>query len=250
MIPMRPSLRRINATVRRVLTQLRHDHRTVAMIIVVPVLLETLLRFVYDSHPETFNQIGLPLLGMFPLVTMFLVTSVATLRERTSGTLERLLALPLGRGDLVIGYQIAFGVLAVVQSVAATSVAVWVLGLSVAGPVWAAMLVAVLVAELGTALGLAVSALARTEFQAVQFMPAVVIPQLLLCGLLAPRSSMQSALSFVSNLLPMSYAVDALAALTREPTVTGVTWRNMLIVLSFCVGLLFVGSATLRRRSA
>lgn len=243
------SWRRTAATAARVLSQLRHDKRTLALIIVVPVVLETLLKWVYDSQPEVFDQIGLPLLGIFPLITMFLITSVATLRERTSGTLERLLAMPMGRADLILGYQAAFGLVAVVQSAVATGVAVTLLGLDVVGPIWAALLVSVLVAELGTALGLAVSAFARTEFQAVQFMPAVVLPQLLLCGLLAPRSSMQTVLEWMSDVMPMSYAVDAMNAISVSPTVSGVTWRNMLIVAGFAVAGLVLGSVTLRRRS-
>lgn len=243
------SPRRTLATAGRVLAQLRHDKRTVALIIVVPIALETLLKWVYNSTPQVFNQIGLPLLGIFPLITMFLVTSVATLRERTTGTLERLLAMPMGKVDLILGYQLGFGLMAVIQSLAATSVAVWLLGLEVAGPLWSAMLVSVLVAELGTALGLAVSAFAKTEFQAVQFMPAIVTPQLLLCGLLAPRDSMQTALRWLSDVLPMSYAVDAMKAITVEATVSGTTWRNMVIIAAFCAGGLVLGSATLRRRS-
>lgn len=243
------SPRKTIATAGRVLAQLRHDKRTVALIIVVPIVLETLLKWVYNSTPQVFNQIGLPLLGIFPLITMFLITSVATLRERTTGTLERLLAMPMGKADLILGYQIGFGLMAVIQSLAATSVAVWLLGLDVAGPLWGAMLVSVLVAELGTALGLAVSAFARTEFQAVQFMPAVVMPQLLLCGLLAPRDTMQTVLRWLSDVLPMSYAVDAMKAITAEPTVSDVTWRNMLIIAAFCVAGLILGSVTLRRRS-
>ncbi len=99
----------MTATAGRVLRQLTHDPRTIALLVIVPVLLITLLRYVFDGAPGTFDATGASLLGIFPLITMFLVTSIATLRERTTGTLERLLALPLGKGGLIGGYALAFG---------------------------------------------------------------------------------------------------------------------------------------------
>ena len=148
---------------------------------------------------------------------MFLVTSVATLRERTSGTLERLLTMPIAKLDLLVGYALAFGLVAVVQATAAATLSVTLLGLDVAGPFWLLLVVAVLDALLGMALGLFVSAFAATEFQAVQFMPAFVLPQFLLCGLLVPRDQMPDVLYAVSSLLPLSYAVDAMRDVTTTP---------------------------------
>lgn len=175
----RPSplnLSRTTATAARALRQLRHDPRTIALMILVPCVMLVLLRYVFDGSPQTFDSIGASLLGIFPLITMFLVTSIATLRERTSGTLERLLAMPLGKGDLIAGYALAFGAIAIVQSALATGLAVWLLGLDVTGSPWLLLLVALLDALLGTALGLFVSAFAASEFQAVQFMPAGDLP--------------------------------------------------------------------------
>jgi ABC transporter DrrB family efflux protein len=237
------------ATAGRVLQQLRRDRRSVALMLVVPVVLIALLKWVYWDNEAVFDRIGLPLLGIFPFVTMFLVTSVATLRERQSGTLERLLAMPLGKGDLLLGYQIAFGLFATVQALIAVAVTVGLLGLAVAGPLWAVVLVAILVALLGTAIGLALSALARTEFQAVQFLPAVILPQFLLCGLLAPRDSMQPVLAAISNVLPLSYAVDAMKAIAVESSLSAQTWADMGVMLLFIAGLLVLGAATLRRRT-
>ncbi len=180
---------------------------------------------------------------------MFLVTSIATLRERTSGTLERLLAMPLGKADLIAGYALAFGGLAVVQSVLATAVALWLLDLDVTGSPWLLLLVALLDALLGTALGLFVSAFAASEFQAVQFMPAVIFPQLLLCGLFTPRDQMHPVLEAVSNALPMSYAVDGMNEVLRHPAVTGAFGRDALVVAACALLVLALGAATLRRRT-
>jgi ABC-2 type transport system permease protein len=237
------------ATAHRVLRQLSHDRRTIALLLLVPPLLLVLLYYVFDSSPSTFNFIGAALLGIFPMITMFLVTSIATLRERTSGTLERLLTMPMGKGDLIGGYALAFGVFAVMQALLATATALWVLDLSIAGSPWLLLLVALLNALLGTALGLFVSAFAASEFQAVQFMPALIFPQLLLCGLFAPRDEMQPVLSAVSNVLPMSYSVDGMTEVLTSTGVTGDFVRDVFVVSGSALLVLTVGALTLRRRT-
>ncbi|MEU1127485.1 ABC transporter permease [Streptomyces sp. NPDC005899] len=237
------------ATAARVLRQLRHDPRTVALLLVVPVLMITLLRYVFDASPHTFDTIGASLLGIFPLITMFLVTSIATLRERTSGTLERLLAMPLRKGDLIAGYALAFGTVAVAQSVLATALSVGVLGLDVTGSPWLLLLVALLDALLGTALGLFVSAFASSEFQAVQFMPAVIFPQLLLCGLFTARDRMHPVLEAVSDVMPMSYAVDGMNQVLTHTDTTTAFYRDILVVAGCAVLVLCLGAVTLRRRT-
>ncbi|MFJ6294896.1 ABC transporter permease [Streptomyces griseoviridis] len=240
---------RTTATAARVLRQLRHDPRTIALLLVIPCAMLVLLRYVFDGDPRTFDQIGAALLGIFPLITMFLVTSIATLRERTSGTLERLLALPLAKADLIAGCALAFGGLAILQSALATGLAVRFLGLDITGSPWLLLLVALLDALLGTALGLFVSAFAASEFQAVQFMPAVIFPQLLLCGLFTPRSAMQPALEAVSDVLPMSYAVDGMNEVVTHADPTGAFVRDVLVVAGCALLVLVLGAATLRRRT-
>ena len=178
-----------------------------------------------------------------------LVTSVTTLRERSSGTLERLLSMPLGKGDFLFGYALAFGLVAAVQSALAVGLSVGVLGLEIEGPVWLLTFVAVADAVLGTALGLFVSAFAQTEFQAVQFMPAVVVPQILLCGLFVPRPALPELLGTISDVLPLSYAVDAMQHLARSAA-TQEVWRDLGVVAGFALAGLGLGAATLRRRTA
>ncbi|MDI2132919.1 ABC transporter permease [Yinghuangia seranimata] len=239
----------LTATALRVLRQLRHDPRTIALMLLVPCLLLALLRWLYDGSPQTFDRIGGPLLGIFPFVVMFLVTSVATLRERSTGTLERLLTLPIRKADLIGGYALAFGLVAVVQAVLATGLSVGLLGLDVAGATWLVLLVAVLDALLGLALGLLVSAFANTEFQAVQFMPAVVLPQFLLCGLLVPRDQMQPVLRAISDVLPLSYAVDAMVRLTGSSEVGSRLVLDIAVVAGCVLAALGLGALTLRRRT-
>jgi ABC-2 type transport system permease protein len=243
------STRATLATARRVLEQLRGDHRTVALLLVVPVLLLTLLRYVFDDQPQVFDRLGAPLLALFPFTVMFLVTSVAMLRERSSGTLERLLSMPLAKGDLLAGYALAFGVVAVVQTCLASAVALGLLGLDIAGSAALVVALAVLDALLGTALGLLLSAFARTEFQAVQFLPAVVLPQLLLCGLFAPREAMAAPLRWLSDAFPLTYAVRGCSGCRRRRAVRG-AGVDVAVVTAFVAGALVLGAATLRRRSA
>ena len=224
------SAARALATAERVLRQLRHDRRTLALVFVVPPFLLTLFRYVFDGQPETFDRVGGPLVGIFPFTSMFLVTSIAMLRERTSGTLERLMSMPIAKGDLLGGYGLAFAAVAAVQASITSAVAFGLLGLDTAGPIWAVVLIAVANALLGMALGLFLSAFATTEFQAVQFMPAVVIPQILLCGLLVPRDEMAEPLEWLSNVLPLTYAYDALEQVTAIGETDADVWLDVGIV--------------------
>ena len=238
------------AVARRVLTQLRRDHRTLALLLALPCVLVTLLWWMFDRDEAVFDRLGAPLLAVFPFIVMFLVTSVTTLRERSSGTLERLLSMPMAKLDLLLGYALAFGAVALVQALLAVSLTVGVLDLDVNGPVWALAVVAVLDAVLGSTLGLFVSAFARTEFQAVQFMPALVIPQILLCGLIVPRASLPETLRGISDVLPLSYAVDAMQTLQQVATLDADFALDVSVVAGFTVAALALGAATLRRRTA
>jgi ABC-2 type transport system permease protein len=237
------------ATGLRVLTQQRRDPRSLALIIAVPCVLEGLLKAMFSGQPSIFQQIGAPLLGLFPFISMFLITSVTMLRERTSGTLERLMTMPIRKLDLLGGYGVAFGLLAAVQAVVVSAVAFGLLGLEVAGPEWAVAALAIGNAVLGMSLGLFISAFATSEFQAVQFMPAVVLPQLLLCGLFVARDDMAGWLRVISAALPLTYAYDALARVSaggpygwRFALDVGVTVGATLVALA-------LGAVTLRRRT-
>ena len=243
------SAARTLATARRVLLQLRHDPRTIVLMLLVPCVLETLLRLVYAHHRAAFDQAGAPLLAFFPLTTVFLVTSIALLRERVTGTLERLLTSPLGRLELLGGYALSFGLLAAAQAIVVCAVTLGPLGLRVEGPVPLLVVLAVCVALLGTGLGLLGSAFARTEFQVVQFFPLVILPQLLLCGLLVARNRMPSVLHAISDVLPLSYAVDGMHHLSRDAGAGVAVSADIAIVLAFALGALVLGAATLRRQT-
>jgi ABC-2 type transport system permease protein len=238
------------ATTARILQQLRHDPRTIAMMLVIPVVLIALLRYMFDADPRQSSSIILMMLGIFPFIIMFLITSIAMLRERTTGTLERLMTTPLGRLDLLAAYGTSFGVAAAVQGAVAAGCAYWFFGLTTPGSAGIVVLIAILNGVLGVGFGLLCSAFARTEFQAVQMLPVVVIPQILLCGLFVARSDMIGWLKVISDLMPLSYAVQALQEVGAHTDPTGLLWRDAGIVLGCVVLTLALGAATLRRRSA
>jgi ABC-2 type transport system permease protein len=243
------SLRVTLATAERVLRQVLRDHRTVALVLVVPSFLLTLFRYVFDGQEATFDRVGGPLVGIFPLVIMFLITSIAMLRERTTGTLERLMSLPLAKLDLLLGYGIAFALVGAVQAIVTATVALTLLDLDVEGSVVLVIVVAVANAVLGTALGLFLSAFAKTEFQAVQFMPAAILPQLLLCGLFVSRERMADLLEWVSWALPMTYAYEALSRATTEPDPSARLLLDIAVVAGATLAALALGAATLPRRT-
>ena len=232
----------------RVLGQLRHDPRTLALALVVPCMLELILQQLFGRDSPIFQQVGTPLLGLFPFVTMFLVTSITMLRERTSGTLERLMTMPLHKVDLLAGYGIAFALLAIVQATLVSVLAFGFLGLEVDGPKWLVVGLAVANAVLGSTLGLFVSAFAQTEFQAVQFMPAVVFPQILLCGLFVAREEMATWLRVVSAFFPLTYAYDALAR-TADDQLDARFAFDVAVVCACILLAISLGAATLRRRT-
>ena len=236
------------ATARRLLAQLRGDPRTIAQLFVVPIVLLGLLKLLLADDDPTFQRVGAPLLGIFPLVVMFLVTSVTMLRERTLGTLERLMTLPLRRGDLVAGYALAFALLAAAQATLAGGFALLVLGLDVEGSSIALIAIAILNAVLGMAFGLGLSSFATTEFQAVQFMPAFILPQFLLCGLLVPLEAMDDGLRAIADALPMTYAYKAITDVAAGDGAAAA--GDAAITLGYCVLALALGALTLRRRTA
>ena len=235
------------ATTVRVLAQIRHDHRTIALLLVVPsVLLFLLQQLLGDME---FDRLGAPMVGMFPFITMFLVTSISMLRERTTGTLERLMTMPLAKLDLLGGYGIAFALLATVQALVTSAVAFLLLGLDAAGSTWLIIALAVLNAVLGSALGLLASAFASSEFQAVQFMPAFVLPQILLCGLLVPLDQMAGWLEAIASVLPLTFAFEALDEVSVDGAALADVGDQVVVLLGMTAVAIALAALTLRRRT-
>jgi len=234
-------------TASRVLKQLLHDPRTLGLVFVVPPVLLWILKYVFNND-RLFDSIAPLMLGIFPMVMMFLITSIATLRERRSGTLARLMSTPLAKSDFILGYALAFSLLALVQAVIASVVMIYLLNVTIAGGTFFAGCAAVFSALLGTAMGLCASAFARTEFQAIQFMPAFLFPQLLLCGLFAPRDQMTSVFYHISEWLPLTYSTDLLKRIANNASWSGDATKDLLIIVGFILAFLILGALTIRRQ--
>lgn len=236
-------------TTRRILQQLLHDKRTIAIMFIAPTLLISLLWWVFSDNEKMFDVIGPALIGIFPFTVMFLIASITTLRERVTGTLERLLTTPIGKFDIVFGYALAFGLFGAIQSLLTSSVAIFALGLDVVGPQWFFVLVALISTLLGVALGLFVSAFARTEFQAVQFMPLFIFPQIIVCGLFVPIDKLPDVLQSIAWWMPLTYLVEALNGVTQYVDVTETMWRDLWIVAVYIIVAIVFAGLTLRRKT-
>lgn len=242
------SIGRTFSTMLRILRQLRHDHRTLALVFFMPSILLIILYYVFNDNRHVFDSLAPLLLGIIPFTLMFIVTSVAVLRERTSGTLERLLTTPASRSDILLGYALAFALLAFVQAGIASWICLGLLGVTIAGSATSLVLVAVLSGVLGMSFGLFFSAFARNEFQAVQFMPAFVLPQFLTCGLFIPRDQMAQVLQWFSDIMPITYVVRAMQEVQHATGWTNELTNDLRIIGGFIVLALVLGAVSLRRR--
>lgn len=242
------SPKRTLATSHRVLNQLRHDHRTMALILFMPAILMTILRYVYDDNFLLFSVVAPLLLGIIPFTLMFIVTSVAVLRERTSGTLERLLTSPASRLDIIFGYALTFAFLAFIQAGIASFVTVGLLDVPIRSSEAALLLVAVLSGLLGMSFGLFFSSFAKNEFQAVQFMPAFVLPQVLIGGLLVSRESMARILELLSDVLPLTYVIDALKQVSFHAEWTKDLTVDVCVMAGFIAAALILGVISLKSK--
>jgi ABC-2 type transport system permease protein len=242
------NLRRTLATSLRVLQQLRHDPPTVALLILMPSVIMVIFRNVFDQAPQIFTTTAPMLVGIFPFTLMFIVTSITMLRERRAGTLERLLTMPMAKLDLMLGYALAFALVAIFQAALTSGVTLVWLDVQLASGPWPLAIVASLAGLLGMAFGLFVSAFAQSEFQAIQFMPALVTPQILIGGLFVPREKMAEGLQRASDIMPMTYIIDAMKLAATQTSWTGDMSKNVAIISGFGIAALLAGAATLRRQ--
>lgn len=201
---------------------------------------------------DLLDQLGAAFVGLVAFFVAFVVTAVAFLRERTQGTLERMLATPVRRGEIALGYMLGFTLLALLQGVEVLAFTLWGLHVYCAGNLGLVFLVEAVLAVSAVNLGIFLSVFARTEFQAVQFIPLVIVPQVALSGIIVPVAAEPIALRFLSRCLPLTYAVSALrAVMLQGTTLASAALRSDLAVLfGFCVLLIVLAAATLRRRVA
>lgn len=204
------------------------------------------------EHYTLLDYLAPLLVGLFAFFFTFLLSAVAFLRERTTGTLERLLASPLRRGELVVGYLVGFGVFALIQATVIIAFTVFVLNVRYTGNIATIFLIEAMLVIVSVSLGLFVSAFARTELQAVQFIPVVLLPQVFLSGLLVPVDQLPDVLRPFATVLPLTYANEALRAVMIKgfPLDDPLIVRDLLVLAAFGVVTIAGAIASIRREVA
>ena len=233
----------------RIIQQLIRDRRTMALIVVVPLVVMTLIGL---SFPESnvLDYIAPALLATLALFFSFLLTGISFLRERSQGTMERLMASPVSRLDIVVGYLFGFFIFALTQTLIILLFTIYVLDVHYYGDLWQIFVFQVVIIAGAVNLGIFISTFARNEFQMVQFIPLIIIPQIFLCGVIWPVEQMPDYLQWLSVILPLTYAVDGL----RDIMLAGRSLLDVGLELSVLIGFAIIISVlaaiTLRRGAA
>jgi len=233
----------------RIIRQLIRDRRTAVLIVVVPLVIITLIGL---SFPEgtVLDYIAPALLATLALFFSFLLTGISFLRERSQGTMERLMASPVSRLDIVVGYLLGFFVFALTQTLIIVLFTIYVLDVHYYGDLWQIFVFQIVIITGAVNLGIFISTFARNEFQMVQFIPLILFPQIFLCGVIWPVEQMPNYLQWLSAILPLRYAVDGL----RDIMLAG---KNLLdvgfelsVLIGFAVIVSILAALTLRRGAA
>ncbi len=234
---------------RRIIRQLQRDHRTFAMVLIVPLVVMTLIGLSFPQK-NVLDYIAPALLAALGLFFGFLLTGISFLRERSQGTMERLMVSPISRLDIVLGYLAGFFVIALVQSALILFFVIYILDVRYNGSLWQIFLFQMIVVAGAVNLGIFISTFARNEFQVVQFIPLVILPQMFLCGLLWPVEQMPDYLQWLSNVLPLTYAVRGMRDIMLNGSSLLDTGLEVLVLLGFAAVMSAAAALTLRRSAA
>ncbi len=232
----------------RVIRQLIRDRRTMVLIILVPVVI---MGIISASFPEesVLDYIAPAMIATLALFFSFLLTGISFLRERSQGTLERLMASPVTRLDVVVGYLFGFFLFALAQTSIIIFFTIYVLGANFMGELWQIFVFQTVIIAGAVTLGIFTSTFARNEFQMVQFIPLIITPQIFLAGILWPVEQMPEYLQWLSKMMPLTYAVDGL----RDIMLAGANLLDVGFELAVLIGFTIVTSilaATVLRRGA
>jgi ABC-2 type transport system permease protein len=231
----------------RIIRQIVRDHRTLGLIIVVPNVVMTLIWLSFPEMPGMLDYIAPALLATLALFFGFLLTGISFLRERSQGTLERLMASPVSRLDIVIGYLLGFFLFALLQTLIIVLFTIYALDVQYKGDLWQIFVFQIIVLVGAINLGIFISAFARNEFQMVQFIPLIILPQVFLCGILWPVDQMNNVLQWIAKFLPLTYAVEGLRdVMLNGKSLTEVGF-DLAILAAFAVGISVITALTLRR---
>ena len=233
---------------RRVMLQVVLDRRTIALILVVPLVIASIAGF---SIPDksTLDIFSPAILATLILFFGFLITGISFLRERTQGTLERLLASPISKMDVVAGYLMGLLLFALLQTLIMFFYMVYVLDINYRGDLWQILVFQALIGINAVCLGTFFSAFARNEFQMIQFIPLIIVPQVFVSGLFIPTNQLPVVLEWVSKFLPLTYGVEGIRALMLQGQSLLDIGKDIGILAAYAAGLLILASLTLRQKS-
>ena len=238
---------RVLAITERIVRQMLRDRRSIGLLIVGPLLVMSLVGFSLVEQRAVLDRVAPGLLAVFVLFFTFILTGVGFLRERAQGTLERLQTTLVGSFDIMLGYMLGFLLFAVVQTVVILGFTIFVLRIEYVGSLWEIGAVLFLVVTVAVSLGIFISSFANNEFQVVQFIPIVLAPQIFLSGVIIPVEQMPTLFEWISVVLPLTYAVEALREIMLRGAGLAALWPELAAIGVFSVALLTAAVATLRR---
>lgn len=233
----------------RIINQVVRDRRTLALILVVPVVVMTIIWLSFPEEIGTLDYVAPALLATLALFFGFLLTGISFLRERSQGTLERLMASPVSQADIVLGYLLGFFLFALLQSLIIVLFTVYALDIHYTGDIWQIFVFQTVILIGAINLGIFISAFAKNEFQMVQFIPLIILPQVFLCGLLWPVAQMNTALQWVAKFLPLTYAVSGLRDIMLNGKSLVEAGGDLSVLVGFAVGISIITAFSLQRRS-
>lgn len=234
---------------RRTIIQLVRDRRTIALILIVPLVIASIVG-VSTPDKRMLDYIAPAILAVLILFFGFLLTGISVLRERTQGTMERLMASPATRLDIVGGYLLGYLLFALIQTLIIFFYMVYVIKINYQGDLWQILVFQVIIGVGAVCLGIFFSVFARNEFQMVQFIPLIILPQIFLCGLLWPLAQMPNYLQWIARFLPLTYGVEGIRALMQEGKVLLDIGKDIGVLAAYAIALIVLAGISLRRGSA
>ena len=233
----------------RTITQLVHDRRTMALLIFAPLLIASIVGV---SVPDKgmLDNLAPAILAMLVLFFGFLLSGISFLRERSQGTMERLMASPVTKMDVVGGYLLGFLLFAILQTLIIFFYMIYVLKIGFHGELWQIVIFQILIGILAVCLGIFISVFAKNEFQMVQFIPLIILPQMFLCGLLWPIEQMPNYLQWISVFLPLTYGVEGMRALMVQGQNLLDILKDVGIIAGYAAVLMVLAALTTRRGAA
>jgi len=241
------SLDRKLAIATRIVREIRRDRRSLALIIGAPIIVMSLIGFSFQDQKSVLNEVAPALIATMAMFFVFVLTGISFLRERSQGTLERLLSTAVTRSDLLIGYLAGFLLFALAQSIIILMYTLFVVDVDYAGKIWDIIIILLIVTITSVSMGIFVSTFAKNEFQVVQFIPLLIAPQIFLSGVILPTSQLPGYFQGISGVLPLTYANRALRdIMLRGASLSDVSTEIGVLVL-FAIGMLTAAALTVRK---